>query len=75
MTFCSKKISGTILTTRLNMVFNFLHFVKNVLGVIHKEFLTGNVVIVLIDHINQVLLACMSLLVLVSVYNTYQPMS
>ena len=75
MTFCSKKISGTILTTRLNMVFNFLHFVKNVLGVIHKEFLTGNVVIVLIDHINQVLLACMSLLVLVSVYNTYQPVS
>ena len=75
MTFCSKKISGTILTTLLNMVFNFLHFVKNVLGVIHKEFLTGNVVIVLIDHINQVLLACMSLLVLVSVYNTYQPVS
>ena len=75
MTLCSKKISGTILTTRLNMVFNFLHFVKNVLGVIHKEFLTGNVVIVLIDHINQVLLACMSLLVLVSVYNTYQPVS
>lgn len=57
------------------MVFNFLHFVKNVLGVIHKEFLTGNVVIVLIDHTHQVLLAGMSLLVLVSVYNTYQPVS
>lgn len=41
--YCSKKIFGTILTTHWSMEFNFQHFAKNVLEVIHKESLTGNI--------------------------------
>lgn len=44
--FCSKRMSAAILTTRLNMVFSFRHFVKNVLGVTPMEYLTGNIELV-----------------------------
>ena len=43
MIFCSKKTYGITLTTQLNMVFNFQPFVKNVLEVILRELITGNV--------------------------------
>lgn len=69
---CSKKIFETTLITRLNMAFNFQHFVKNVLGEIRMGLITGNLVKLLIWlSFSKLLLRFIKIIVHVTVNTMY----